>query len=60
MEDGIEAFSSMTLHGCGDSTNDDLVIRQWIGDVFIDRLLPTMAARVMDEHYDFPAAMRAH
>ena len=58
MEDGIESFSSLTLHGCTDQA--DPVVRQWIGDVFIDRMLPMMAARVVDEQYDFPVGMPAH
>lgn len=58
MEDGIESFSSLTLQGCSDTT--DHATRQWIGDVFIDRMLPLMAARVVDEHYDFPVGLQAH
>ncbi len=58
MEDGIGSFSSLTLQGCMDAT--DPAIRQWIGEVFIDRMLPLMAARVVDEHYDFPVGLQAH
>ncbi len=53
MEDGLETFSSLTLQGCTDP--DDPMLRRWIGEVFIDRLLPTMAAQAVDEHHDFPA-----
>lgn len=58
LEDGLETFSSLTLHGC--TAPGELAVRQWIGEVFIDRLLPTMAARVVDDHYDFPAGLPAH
>ncbi len=59
MEDGIETFSAMTLQGVGAMSNPAL--RRWIGEVFIDRLLPTMAARVVDRNYDFPMVdLQAH
>jgi hypothetical protein len=52
MEDGINTFSSMTLQAAGPMSNPAL--RRWVGEVFIDRMLPTMAARVVDVQYDFP------
>ncbi|MDO9434853.1 hypothetical protein [Hydrogenophaga sp.] len=52
MEDGINTFSAMSLQGAGSMSNPAL--RRWIGEVFIDRMLPTMAARVVDHNYDFP------
>lgn len=52
MEDGISTFSSMTLQAAGPMSNPAL--RRWVGEVFIDRMLPTMAARVVDAQYDFP------
>lgn len=58
MEDGIGSFSSLTLQSCIDTPDPDT--RQWIGEVFIDRMLPMMAARVMDQHYDFPVGLQAH
>ncbi|QHE87127.1 hypothetical protein [Hydrogenophaga sp. BPS33] len=59
MEDGINTFSAMTLQGAGSMSNPAL--RRWIGEVFIDRMLPTMAARVVDAHYDFPVeSLPAH
>jgi len=58
MEDGIGSFSSLTLQSCIDTP--DTTTRQWIGEVFIDRMLPLMAARVVDEHYDFPVGLQAH
>lgn len=59
MEDGINTFSAITLQGAGSMSNPAL--RRWIGEVFIDRMLPTMAGRVMDRHYDFPLdSLQAH
>lgn len=59
MEDGINTFSAMTLQGAGSMSNPAL--RRWIGEVFIDRMLPTMAARVVDRNYDFPLmGLQAH
>lgn len=47
---GITRFSALTLH-----TNDDPAVRRWVGEVFITHMLPVMAARALDENYDFPA-----
>ena len=60
VEDGIETFSGLSLRAaCGDTTQP-LDLRQWIGEVLIDRMLPVMAARVVDAHYDFPLGVQAH
>ncbi|RJP72514.1 MAG: hypothetical protein C4535_00620 [Comamonadaceae bacterium] len=59
MDDGIATFSSLSLQGAGPMSDPEL--RRWIGEVFIDRMLPTMAARVMDPQYDFPlVGLQAH
>lgn len=60
MEDGIATFSSLSLQAAGPMNRPEL--RRWIGEVFIDRMLPTMAARVVDADYDFPllAGVSAH
>jgi hypothetical protein len=47
---GITRFTALTLH-----TNDDPAVRRWVGEVFITHMLPVMAARALDENYDFPA-----
>jgi hypothetical protein len=59
MDDGINTFSSMALQSAGPMCDSEM--RRWIGEVFIDRMLPTMAARVVDEQYDFPLlGLQAH
>lgn len=59
VDDGINTFSSITLQAAGPMGNPAL--RRWVGQVFIDRLLPTMAGRVVDVNYDFPAmGLQAH
>jgi hypothetical protein len=59
MDDGIATFSSLSLQGAGPMSDPEL--RHWIGEVFIDRMQPTMAARVMDPQYDFPlVGLQAH
>lgn len=59
VDDGINTFSSMTLQAAGPMSNPAL--RRWVGEVFIDRMLPTMAGRVVDANYDFPAVgVHAH
>lgn len=47
---GIARFSALTLHA-----NNDPAVRRWVGEVFIAHMLPVMAARALDENYDFPA-----
>ena len=49
---GIAAFSSLTLQA--DPAQVDGTTRQWLGEVFLARMLPYMAARALDEDYDFP------
>ena len=49
-EVGIARFSALTL-----LAGDDPAVRRWIGEVFITHMLPVMAARALDENYDFPA-----
>ena len=59
MDDGISTFSGMALQSAGPMSNPAL--RRWVGEVFIDRMLPTMAARVVDSNYDFPLmGLQAH
>ncbi|WP_157084932.1 hypothetical protein [Hydrogenophaga palleronii] len=52
MDDGIATFSSLALQTSGPMCDSET--RRWIGEVFIDHMLPTMAARVVDPNYDFP------
>ncbi len=51
---GIARFCALTLHA-----GDDPTVRRWIGEVFITHMLPVMAARAIDENYDFPAQVMA-
>ncbi len=52
MDDGIGSFSSMTLlSGAGLSDPD---IRQWVGEVFIQQVLPYMASQALDDDDDLP------
>jgi hypothetical protein len=48
---GITHFSSLNLNA-----TDPAALRQWVGEVFLAHMLPTMAARVLDPNYDFPDA----
>lgn len=52
MDDGISTFSGIALQTTRPMCDSE--IRRWIGEVFIDHMLPTMAARVVDPQYDFP------
>ena len=47
---GIARFSAFTLHA-----GNDPAVRRWVGEVFLTHMLPVMAARALDENYDFPA-----
>lgn len=52
---GITRFCAFTLHA---KTNPaDPAVRRWVGEVFITHMLPVMAARALDENYDFPASV---
>ena len=50
---GIGRFCAFTLHAR--TRPADPAVRRWIGEVFISHMLPVMAARALDENYDFPA-----
>ncbi|MCB2018610.1 MAG: hypothetical protein KDF54_14040 [Hydrogenophaga sp.] len=49
---GIARFCALTLNV--ETRPADPAIRQWVGEVFISHMLPIMAARALDENYDFP------
>ena len=50
---GITRFCAFTLHAKTNPADPD--VRRWVGEVFITHMLPVMAARALDENYDFPA-----
>ena len=50
---GITRFCAFTLHA--KTGPADPAVRRWVGEVFITHMLPVMAARALDENYDFPA-----
>ncbi len=52
VEDGIASFSCIRL--VRESGHDSPTERQWVGEVFVARLLPLMAARALTENYVFP------
>ncbi len=53
VDDGIGSFSSLSFEiEPGASVPQ---VRRWLGETFIGRLLPRMAAKALDETYDFPA-----
>lgn len=50
-EIGITRFASLILQGAPEPG-----LRRWVAEVFIALMLPTMAARVLDEDFDFPSS----
>ncbi|MDP2015777.1 hypothetical protein [Hydrogenophaga sp.] len=53
VDDGIGSFSSLCFElEAGASVPQ---VRRWLGETFIGRMLPRMAAKVLDDTYDFPA-----
>ena len=50
---GIARFCALTLHARTGPA--DAAVRRWVGEVFLTHMLPVMAARALDENYDFPA-----
>ena len=52
MDDGIGTFSSLSFElepGAAPAP-----VRRWLGEVFMVRMLPRMAARALDDSFDFP------
>ena len=49
-EAGIVRFCCLILQA-----DDKAALRRWVGEVFLTHMLPVMAARALDENYDFPA-----
>jgi hypothetical protein len=52
VDDGIGSFSSLSFELEADAA--PAVVRRWLGEVFIARMLPRMAARALDDDFDFP------
>lgn len=52
VEDGIASFCALRL--VRESGHDSPTERRWVGEVFVARLLPLMAARALTENYVFP------
>ena len=50
---GITRFCALSL--LTQAWPADPAVRRWVGEVFITHMLPVMAARALDENYDFPA-----
>ncbi len=54
VDDGISSFSSLSFElEPGASVPQ---VRRWLGEAFIGRMLPRMAAKALDDTYDFPAS----
>lgn len=53
VDDGIASFSSLSFEATDSGHAPEL--RRWIGETFVGRMLPRMAARALDDTYDFPA-----
>lgn len=53
VDDGIGSFSSLSFEL--ESGASVLPVRQWLGETFMGRLLPRMAAKALDDTHDFPA-----
>ena len=54
VDDGISSFSSLSFELEPGSSLPQ--VRRWLGETFIGRMLPRMAARVLDDSHDFPAS----
>lgn len=55
VEPGIGSFSSLTLIASEHPVSPAL--RQWLGEAFLGQMLPHMAARALDDNYDFPLGL---
>jgi hypothetical protein len=53
VDDGIGSFSSLSFEIEPGASVPQL--RRWLGETFIGRMLPRMAARALDDTYDFPS-----
>ena len=56
LDDGIGHFSALSIDG-GPHLQDP-VVRRWMGETFLARILPYMAGRAVDDDYDFPAHLQ--
>lgn len=54
---GITRFCALRLRAA--TRPADPAVRRWVGEVFITHMLPVMAARALDENYDFPVQVMA-
>ncbi len=52
VDDGIGSFSSLSFEIEPGAPVPQL--RRWLGETFMGRMLPRMAAKVLDDSYDFP------
>lgn len=53
VDDGIASFSTLSFEWEPGACVPTL--RRWLGETFISRMLPRMAAKALDDSYDFPA-----
>ncbi len=53
VDDGIGSFSSLSFEIEPGASVPQL--RRWLGETFIGRMLPRMAAKALDDTYDFPS-----
>lgn len=54
VDDGINTFSSLSFEL--EASASPAPVRRWLGEVFIGRMLPRMAARALDDSFDFPVS----
>ena len=52
VDDGIGTFSSLSFEL--EARAAPAPVRRWLGEVFMGRMLPRMAARALDDSFDFP------
>jgi hypothetical protein len=52
VDDGIGSFSSLSFETEPGASVP--LLRRWLGETFIGRMLPRMAAKVLDDSHDFP------
>ncbi|MDM7944511.1 MAG: hypothetical protein QUV35_17960 [Hydrogenophaga sp.] len=52
VDDGIGSFSSLSF--TLEPGTEQAPVRRWLGETFIGRMLPRMAARALDDTLDFP------
>lgn len=53
VDDGIGSFSSLSFETQGGASVPQ--VRRWLGETFIGNLLPRLAAKALDDTYDFPS-----